>query len=61
MQKMKHRCKNCNKLLAIGIGRFEIKCPRCHTLNNISSLTTQNAGEHPIRKESICPPTNPRR
>ncbi|MDO4226846.1 Com family DNA-binding transcriptional regulator [Neisseria sp.] len=40
---MKHRCKNCNKLLAIGIGNFEIKCPRCKTSNHIRSLTIQNA------------------
>ncbi|SUA36363.1 Mu-like prophage protein Com [Neisseria zoodegmatis] len=44
---MKHRCKNCNKLLAIGIGRFEIKCPRCKTVNSFRSLTTENAPEHP--------------
>lgn len=37
---MKHRCKNCNKLLAIGKGEFEIKCPRCKTVNNFRSLTT---------------------
>ena len=47
---MKHRCKNCNKLLAVGSGRFEIKCPRCKTLNSCRSLTTQNAGEHPTQK-----------
>ena len=44
---MKHRCKNCNKLLAEGSGTFEIKCPRCKALNRLSSLTTQHAAEHP--------------
>lgn len=44
---MQHRCKNCNKLLAVGTGAFEIKCPRCKTVNHICSLTTQNAAEHP--------------
>lgn len=27
------RCKKCKKLLAKGKGTFEIKCPRCGTLN----------------------------
>ncbi|QRQ82056.1 Com family DNA-binding transcriptional regulator [Paralysiella testudinis] len=40
---MKHRCKNCNKLLAEGCGTFEIKCPRCKAINRLSSLTTQHA------------------
>lgn len=39
---MKHRCKNCNKLLAIGTGKFEIRCPRCKAVNTIYSLTTDN-------------------
>ena len=54
---MKHRCKNCNKLLAIGTGSFEIKCPRCKTNNHIRSLTTQNATEHPTLQKGHngCP------
>lgn len=39
---MKHRCKNCKKLLAIGAGKFEIRCPRCKAVNTICSLTTRN-------------------
>lgn len=39
---MKNRCTYCNELLAIGTGEFEIKCPRCKTVNKFGSLTTQN-------------------
>ena len=48
-QSYKNRCKcqNCAKLLAIGTGSFEIKCPRCKAINHFSSLTTENAAEHP--------------
>lgn len=42
---MQHRCIRCNKLLFIGTGMGEIKCPRCKTLNIIN---TQNAVEHPL-------------
>ncbi|WP_082783615.1 Com family DNA-binding transcriptional regulator [Snodgrassella sp. CFCC 13594] len=53
---MKYRCKNCNKLLAIGTGSLEIKCPRCKSINSFGSLTTQNATEHRIKKDNIrCP------
>lgn len=50
---MKHCCKTCNKLLAIGAftGGLNIKCPRCHVLNSLnlfSSLTTENAHERHI-------------
>ncbi len=38
---MKYRCKNCNKLLAVGTGEFEIKCPRCKSLNRFCSLKPQ--------------------
>nr|WP_198600713.1 Com family DNA-binding transcriptional regulator [Escherichia coli] len=32
------RCKNCNKLLARASFHYiEIKCPRCKTLNQITS------------------------
>lgn len=41
---MKLRCRMCNKLLAKGVGKLEIKCPRCKALNNWS-LTTKNATE----------------
>ncbi|MFV2030818.1 zinc finger domain-containing protein [Neisseria sp. S1] len=34
---MKHRCKNCFKLLAVGRGCFEIKCPRCKSLNHFKT------------------------
>ena len=44
-KKMKHRCKNCNKLLAIGTGKFEIRCPRCKAVNQFGSLTTRSACE----------------
>ncbi|QEY23562.1 Com family DNA-binding transcriptional regulator [Neisseria animalis] len=43
---MQFRCKNCNKLLAVGSGDFEIKCPRCKETNSCRSLTTGNAVEH---------------
>ncbi|MDK4531261.1 hypothetical protein, partial [Kingella kingae] len=35
LQKMKLRCKNqsCNKLLAIGYGNIQIKCPRCKQIS----------------------------
>ncbi|WP_187439641.1 Com family DNA-binding transcriptional regulator, partial [Escherichia coli] len=34
------RCKNCNKLLARASFHYiEIKCPRCKTLNQITSVT----------------------
>lgn len=57
---MKHRCTNCNKLLAIGTGDFEIKCPRCKTTNRCRSLTTKNAAEHPTPKGNHgCERTKP--
>lgn len=40
-------CSNCYKLLAVGTGDFEIKCPRCKTVSRFRSLTNQNAAEHP--------------
>ncbi|WP_082790453.1 Com family DNA-binding transcriptional regulator [Bergeriella denitrificans] len=43
---MQFRCTNCNKLLAVGRGDFEIKCPRCKASNRCRSLTTENAAEH---------------
>ncbi|MFC3875560.1 Com family DNA-binding transcriptional regulator [Neisseria musculi] len=54
---MKHRCKNCNRLLAVGTGDFEIKCPRCKTANAIRALTTENAAEHPTfqKGRNGCP------
>ncbi|HFC6387641.1 TPA: Com family DNA-binding transcriptional regulator [Neisseria bacilliformis] len=60
---MKHRCTHCNKLLAVGTGRFEIKCPRCKAVNRFSSLTTQNAAEHPNpqKGKNGCPKTTPSR
>jgi DNA-directed RNA polymerase subunit RPC12/RpoP len=27
------RCEKCNKLLGKGMGKFEIKCPRCGHMN----------------------------
>lgn len=40
---MQYRCKSCGKLLAIGSGTVQIKCQRCKTVNQFSSLTTQSA------------------
>ncbi|UOO82754.1 Com family DNA-binding transcriptional regulator [Uruburuella testudinis] len=42
------RCRSCAKLLAVGLGNFEIKCPRCKAINRFSSLTTN--AEHPSPK-----------
>ena len=36
------RCAACSKLLAVGSGTVQIKCQRCKTLNQFSSLTTQS-------------------
>ncbi|HFW4795135.1 TPA: Com family DNA-binding transcriptional regulator [Salmonella enterica subsp. enterica serovar Newport] len=39
------RCRHCNKLLARASFNFiEVKCPRCKTLNTI---TSPSAAEHP--------------
>ena len=51
---MKHRCKNCNTLLAEGYGEFVIKCQRCKTINNCRSLKNQNASEHPKKEQYGC-------
>ena len=40
---MQYRCKSCGKLLAVGNGTVQIKCQRCKTVNQFSSLTTQSA------------------
>nr|WP_081456159.1 Com family DNA-binding transcriptional regulator [Neisseria polysaccharea] len=40
---MQYRCKSCGKLLTIGSGTVQIKCQRCKTVNQFSSLTTRNA------------------
>ncbi|HFC6353243.1 TPA: Com family DNA-binding transcriptional regulator, partial [Neisseria elongata] len=37
---MQYRCKSCGKLLAVGSGTVQIKCQRCKTVNQFSSLTT---------------------
>ncbi|SNB74581.1 Mu-like prophage protein Com [Kingella negevensis] len=36
---MKLRCKNqsCNKLLAIGYGNVQIKCPRCKQISQFQT------------------------
>ncbi|SQH50145.1 zinc finger domain-containing protein [Neisseria elongata] len=34
------RCAACSKLLAVGSGSVQIKCQRCKTVNQFSSLTT---------------------
>ena len=39
---MQYRCKSCGKLLAVGSGTVQIKCQRCKTVNQFSSLTTQS-------------------
>ena len=36
------RCAACSKLLAIGSGSVQIKCQRCKTVNQFSSLTTRS-------------------
>ena len=40
---MQYRCKSSGKLLAIGSGTVQIKCQRCKTVNQFSSLTTRSA------------------
>ena len=37
------RCVACSKLLAVGSGTVQIKCQRCKTVNQFSSLTTRSA------------------
>ena len=36
------RCASCGKLLAVGSGTVQIKCQRCKTVNQFSSLTTRS-------------------
>ena len=36
------RCAACSKLLAVGSGSVQIKCQRCKTVNQFSSLTTRS-------------------
>ncbi|EAT8527796.1 Com family DNA-binding transcriptional regulator [Salmonella enterica] len=44
------RCQHCNKLLARAYFAYiEVKCPRCKTLNQI---TSQSAIEHPTYTRS---------
>ena len=42
---MQLRCTNtaCNKLLAIGSGDIQIKCPRCKKISQFNYLTQPNA------------------
>jgi len=35
--KIVNKCQNCNRLLFKGVGNVEIKCPKCGTINVISS------------------------
>ena len=43
---MQLRCKNtaCNKLLAVGSGDIQIKCPRCKQINQFK-IPTSHIGE----------------
>lgn len=54
---MKLRCRMCNKLLAKGVGKLEIKCPRCKSINNWS-LTTENAAEHQTQGDAHASKTH---
>ena len=50
---MQLRCKNtaCNKLLAVGSGDIQIKCPRCKQINQFKNLSTNtNAASIPLAK-----------
>ena len=49
---MQLRCKNtaCNKLLAVGSGDIQIKCPRCKQINQFKCLSTENAASIPLAK-----------
>lgn len=44
--KMQLRCKNtaCNKLLAVGSGDIQIKCPRCKQINQFKISTSHIGG-----------------
>ena len=43
---MQLRCKNtaCNKLLAVGSGDIQIKCPRCKQINQFKIPTSHIGG-----------------
>lgn len=50
---MQLRCKNtaCNKLLAVGSGDIQIKCPRCKQINQFKHLSINtNAASIPLAK-----------
>lgn len=50
---MQLRCKNtaCNKLLAVGSGDIQIKCPRCKQINHFKNLSINtNAASIPPSK-----------
>ncbi|WP_094574651.1 Com family DNA-binding transcriptional regulator [Kingella denitrificans] len=49
---MQLRCKNtaCNKLLAVGSGDIQIKCPRCKQISQFKYLSTTNAQRIPPAK-----------
>ena len=49
---MQLRCKNtaCNKLLAVGSGDIQIKCPRCKQINQFKYLSNKNAASIPLAK-----------
>ena len=56
---MQYRCKSCGKLLAVGSGTVQIKCQRCKTVNQFSSLTTKSTQSaetaNPTQKGTYVP------
>ena len=53
------RCASCSKLLALGSGTVQIKCQRCKTVNQFSSLTTRSTRSaetaNPTQKGTYVP------
>ena len=47
------RCAACSKLLAVGSGSVQIKCQRCKTLNQFSSLTTRSTQSAEIANPEV--------
>lgn len=55
------RCAACSKLLAVGSGTVQIKCQRCKTVNQFSSLTqsTQSAETANTTQKGTYVPQSP--
>ena len=52
---MQLRCKTCNKLLAIGSGKLQIKCGRCKTFNHYNTECRERQNCNPQQDSPATP------